>query len=72
MSHHLTVEACDTTARTSLCLLAVLDVLFNIWFAPGMSTYSFLLNVGLRQYIRPLGGTVLVPGHDGVRTSRSS
>ncbi len=72
MSHHPTAEARDMTAMTSLRLLAVLNVLFNIWFAPGMSTYSFLLNVGLRQYIRPLGGTALVPGHDGVRTSRSS
>ncbi|MDE0164604.1 MAG: hypothetical protein OXL36_05865 [Bryobacterales bacterium] len=29
MSHHPTVEARDTTARTSLRLLAVLDVLFK-------------------------------------------
>ena len=29
MSHHSTVEARDTTARTSLRLLAVLDVLFK-------------------------------------------
>ena len=30
MSHHPTVEARDTTAMTSLRLLAVLDVLFNL------------------------------------------
>ena len=29
ISHHLTVEARDTTARTSLRLLAVLNVLFK-------------------------------------------
>ena len=29
MSHHPTVEARDTTARTSLRLLAVLNVLFK-------------------------------------------
>ena len=29
ISHHLTVEARDTTAMTSLRLLAVLDVLFK-------------------------------------------
>ena len=29
ISHHLTVEAHDTTAKTSLCLLAVLNVLFK-------------------------------------------
>ena len=44
----------------------------NIWFAPEVPTNPDPMNGGLRQYIRPLGGTAMVPGHDGLRTPRSS
>ena len=44
----------------------------HIWFAPELPTQPDSMNVGLRQYTRPLSGTVLVPGHDGLRAPRSS
>ena len=44
----------------------------NIWFAPEVPTRPDPMNGGLRQYIRPLSGTAMVPGHDGLRTPRSS
>lgn len=44
----------------------------NIWFAPELPATPDPMNVGLRQYIRPLSGTAMVPGHDGLRAPRSS
>ena len=63
----------ERAREENLWVPAILAGFFrNIWFAPEVSTEAERMDGGLREYIRPLSGTALVPGHDGLRARRSS